>query len=532
MNLPHETANASPKELHDSNSPNNPISSHRIYSAQKALNIAKKANKYARSQILKGATQLENNALSREKEKYLLIGVHGNVESDLLGIRNIILNESMKNGLEKNTFIKDYEINVQISSKFSLGNCGELAIQAFDYILINNIPINAEIFTIRGSKGNHAFLVLNRSMDSVPNNPHTWGNNVVVSDPWLDLFCLARKYRFKNYFRADNKNAVQTLNETDIISNFYAPDFPCPNITYFKENRSVDKLQSYFFKKCNILLTIIENCRAKMIFSKVGNRISKLDTVKGSINLTKESIKNQNFQDYREAHLVLTNELAKICQNILAILKLSEKELNLLNSKAQFQQKNYLYNIQESMINITFIHPNMTPPRNLLALKRAFKTGVKGISNLLFAANLQLQSERENLIAKFGNQDPGVKIICKKIKEINQVLKKADELFLLESLFQNNAQLINYKVNNLFIELCFHASSAASFKETEKLELFLEKGDINKFFNVSSDTKKNLSTFNSISLEISDICHKYFYKILNPEVKNTKEIGSAHSPGK
>ncbi|WP_298624593.1 hypothetical protein [uncultured Legionella sp.] len=45
----------------------------------------------------------------------------------------------------------------------------------------NSVPI--EILTL--DDGDHEFIVINRKADSHLNEPHTWGNNVIILDPWL-----------------------------------------------------------------------------------------------------------------------------------------------------------------------------------------------------------------------------------------------------------------------------------------------------------------------------------------------------------
>jgi hypothetical protein len=155
------------------------------------LQVAKDANAYARSQIIKTSTRLENNNLAQDQQDYLKRALGSCHYEDAYGIRDLIYEQYKKNkqqGQDKQ--LAWHNSVVAVTSKYSIGNCSELAHQAFDYILKKAPTMRAEIYRIVG--GDHAFVVINRNPTSDPHNPLTWGANAVVCDPWANSVFPAR----------------------------------------------------------------------------------------------------------------------------------------------------------------------------------------------------------------------------------------------------------------------------------------------------------------------------------------------------
>jgi len=119
----------------------------RKISLAEALRDADEAKNYARDRIKKGNTQLENNNLSETYFDFLREGM-----SDTRDIWDQKTKETMVlDPLEKNPNLASYETIISITSKYSLGNCYELAAQALDYVLNHtSADINAELYQIRG----------------------------------------------------------------------------------------------------------------------------------------------------------------------------------------------------------------------------------------------------------------------------------------------------------------------------------------------------------------------------------------------
>ena len=94
------------------------------------IELAKQAALYAQTIIKKGSTQIGNNKLSTEKFDALTDGIDD---------RRDLLKKELKSGFSLNIIgdkkLDVYEKLVNSSAKYSLGNCYEMALQAFDYLL-------------------------------------------------------------------------------------------------------------------------------------------------------------------------------------------------------------------------------------------------------------------------------------------------------------------------------------------------------------------------------------------------------------
>ncbi len=197
--------------------------------ADKTLDMADKAVKYARSQILKCQTSLEVNQLSEDRKLSLTKAICGsNVPgNEGIGVRDLI-KEASQLILEANCNPDERALQVlkktnAITSKYSLGNCYELALQSLDYILESYPDMRAELYSI--GNGDHAFLVLNRAYYSAAQLPETWGESAVVCDPWAKKAYFAREAygSLKNYYR-DTKEECNAIESFDPNQHFLMSD--------------------------------------------------------------------------------------------------------------------------------------------------------------------------------------------------------------------------------------------------------------------------------------------------------------------
>lgn len=156
------------------------------------LQFAVNANLHANTQIIKGSTQLDNNNLTFEQQKSLANAI-GDENSGIRGEINEVaekLNEAFNDEI-----LANFVATIKITSKFSLGNCHEMAMQALSYSMLKHPNILSEIFVL--NPGDHTFLVLGRSVVSNPNDPETWGSTCVVCDPWANNVFPASEYNTK-----------------------------------------------------------------------------------------------------------------------------------------------------------------------------------------------------------------------------------------------------------------------------------------------------------------------------------------------
>lgn len=157
-----------------------------------AEQAAIKACEYARQYILKGGTQLENNAL---------------VFSRIMALNKAVndLRRACHASTRASEFITN-EINrfyssVELSKKYSLGNCFEYAKLALEYMINSDSNLNAEVFKIKG--GDHTFMVIGRKSGSNPRDPSEWGDSAYICDPWANQVYPAVEYlsKLKNFYR-------------------------------------------------------------------------------------------------------------------------------------------------------------------------------------------------------------------------------------------------------------------------------------------------------------------------------------------
>ena len=165
--------------------------------------LALSAKKYSRSQILEGATQLQNNSYHIIKQKHL--------REATSAVRKMAQNEEFSSGIDSAIIL--FANRISACKKFSLGNCFEYALLALEYVVENQSDVNAEVFEIKG--GDHVFLVIGRTKWSNPQVPTSLGNEAYICDPWSDSVYPAKDYmdKTKNFFFTISEDGRQ-INHT------------------------------------------------------------------------------------------------------------------------------------------------------------------------------------------------------------------------------------------------------------------------------------------------------------------------------
>lgn len=100
---------------------------------------------------------------------------------------------------------------LEASESYGIGNCGEQASVALDFLSRGFSAINAEQFEIPGL--DHTFVILGRKKGSKLSDPSTWGNNGVVCDPWSGKVFKALPY--ETQFEKHMKGFRSRRNPTD-----------------------------------------------------------------------------------------------------------------------------------------------------------------------------------------------------------------------------------------------------------------------------------------------------------------------------
>ncbi|KTC96512.1 hypothetical protein Lgee_2195 [Legionella geestiana] len=177
------------------------------YSIAQALKVAEAACAFAREHVLLGSTAIEYNSLPPDELQ---------LRNDWVEQERSFLFRYRPNPLEGRVIsmphmLEIHETRVAILSHMKVGNCEELMIMAFEFVL-KNAAIYAEGYCISG--GDHAFLLLNREPGSDACDPATWGEAAVICDPWANRVYKASEYpeKLQTHLEVNGINSVENFN--------------------------------------------------------------------------------------------------------------------------------------------------------------------------------------------------------------------------------------------------------------------------------------------------------------------------------
>ncbi len=295
---------------------------------EETFRFASEARAHARFIIKKSSSQMAANKLRPEYFQGLRAGVKAVMELNLE-------EKSVFNPLIKDQTLSSFESTIAITSKYSLGNCFEMAQQALDYVLYQ-MPshITAEIFGIGG--GEHAFLVINRSPNSDPFNPMTWGENAVICDAWAEKNGVFSAKHFlkhlKNFYYSEDANYVEKFDlkrhKVVPISGF--------NTDHLRQVRTIENMKENFLDEMVRLLKILrshvsllESLKCSVDFDDpiMSNISEALIAFKRQICLTEdaESLVNKEYKEYRAAKSELSEVILLLTENTQLVLGSYEK---------------------------------------------------------------------------------------------------------------------------------------------------------------------------------------------------------------
>lgn len=262
--------------------------------------LAAQAVAYARKIIKKGSTQIENNSLSSDEydELFDFVKEHREFMRSQLQI-------SESSRIISNERLYRYEKLVALSTAYGLGNCFELSLQAFDFLLSNPkaSDTNVEIFDIKGS--DHIFIVIGRDPKSDPNDPMSWGKNAVICDPWSSQVYKASEYltELKGFKRTfdDSERALNTLEDFDPTKHQLVTgkgnNYSAAEIRILKD-KNIPEVIDIFKIKAAYLLDKIPAYKNKLIRCQLQNKtaiisesIENLDKMENSL---RQKIKELN----------------------------------------------------------------------------------------------------------------------------------------------------------------------------------------------------------------------------------------------
>lgn len=306
-----------------------------------ALLLAQEACRYARMYIKKGHTQLETNDLSSEQFFAINLGIYGylgaNQEKGLIGTRDAVILLTDEDYLTENKFLAEYDSYVFISAKYSLGNCGELAILALDFLLnLNTYSIHAELCVIAG--GDHAFLLINREPTS------NSLKNAFICDPWANKIYPAEEYRDKlqNYVfdKTTSKNTVEPFNPDK--HELRRENFLSTSYFKFLHRILIPRLQNVFHKKSEDLISVAVRFQDQLLSLQdqdIDNTIqatllNKCVQIANIIEKTRNSVgqllEDSRYDDYRSLKARLYLALKQIRTDIKRVLIFNAQEAKIL----------------------------------------------------------------------------------------------------------------------------------------------------------------------------------------------------------
>lgn len=348
------------------------------YSIKDAANLA---NKYARTFIIEGTTQLINNTYSIDKKESLAQAVKV--------IREKSAEESIS-WLEFDLYIHEYYQSIECSKKFSIGNCHEMAELALDYIAHHVPHVDAEIFELLG--GNHVLLVVGRKKGSDARKPETWGDEAYICDPWSDDVYPASEYlsRTKNFYQEYSAvegtytNHIEDFNQS---KHTFAPirHYNTDYIRKYNSKEHIAKVYELFQKKQQMIISATVKLEAALI--NIRDKLEK-----------KYGINNEKYD-------IITSKITKLQTLIGQLTKDFAEPINETN------------NYNEIVFQLDKILQD-----SIKAYSRAAEITSEEKTQLA-----KYVSKKENHFNRFFHRPPAVDVISKTSKALNEsgeILKK------------------------------------------------------------------------------------------------------------
>lgn len=290
--------------------------------------IAREAIAYARSFIVFSGTSLEINDRDEVSFKNIRLGTNE--------VRAAKASENMDR-LDENEDHFKFDKKVQLTRKFSLGNCHEYAYLALEYISLHT-NLYAEIISIESAKGipmegDHVFVAI-KEKNSDPTNPAKWGKDAYICDPWSNKAYLAKDYltELQNYFDAKPifgifKNCVTNFNpkiyflaaeECSRSDEVLSTDF----IRMREKQDYLRSLKENFLIKTTLILEALSEFKSKLkslqqTFKNQSDQINeKIIEVKALIDIC-EKIKKTNWDISKKSYSEVKDMFQSLLQKLI-----------------------------------------------------------------------------------------------------------------------------------------------------------------------------------------------------------------------
>ena len=172
--------------------------------AQRNLEIALKAMKWATSRIRLQGNQMVDNLLTQGKANDCVIEMRADhFESKKKLLRtympqyNGMKEAEIRKVSERDFWIRRYiflQYQMKKAIQYGCGNCGELTATTLLHLIYhyrNTRPVEY----MHHIGGDHAFVVIGRKGNSTAADPSTWGAAAAICDPWKNAVFTASGFR-------------------------------------------------------------------------------------------------------------------------------------------------------------------------------------------------------------------------------------------------------------------------------------------------------------------------------------------------
>lgn len=370
------------------------VQSHSSYSLIQVMMLADKACAYTRRVIQASSTELKCNELDVKRFQNRIKWIDD--------IRRYI--KRYEHPLEYKDSYEEYQDTLDVTSKSGVGNCEEMAFHALDYLACKT-NLFAEIYFIEGKiedDGDHVFVVVNRSRDSVPNDPSTWGDAAVICDPWAEKVYPASGYlaELKNFYVHDSENE-NCVEDFDPYKHDLFPDeeYTTDTLRSARAWKDIYNLQVKFDAYIEEILSHIN--RFQLAFNRYALSLASICDKANVITF----IQNQTTSLYRCK--MMMHEASRSIQNIdvnanyFAVRKKMTRDLQ--NIKIMILKA---INFQEGKYEDVFKLAHNPHSRKKRAVKNSIKYLIEDLSQQLrdtIPTTSQRAIRREKLVGQYGH---------------------------------------------------------------------------------------------------------------------------------
>lgn len=325
------------------------------------LEIAREASDFARKEILRGSTQIENNDCDSKQQFNYLHAVDG-------------LREQIKDALERDPYRLEQDLEIhyftrstKIAAKYSLGNCSEMSFHALLYMVREAPDISAELYQI--ANGDHTFLVIGRN-GGTREFPKTWGKNAVICDPWANKVYPAHQYKehLKNFSQEVTKSEVKNnSHDFELGVHRIAPLGFCKSRTLIARNNNkyISNLIDVYQQKMQIIIDALtelktdlnELCGSVQLTKPHKNLVlyskqEQIQKIIDALNAVKDAYNEDSFENYDTADETLRDSLKDAIKQLRHCYYFSKQDYSTLSSFKDTQLVR-LFKSEPSMLDKT-----------------------------------------------------------------------------------------------------------------------------------------------------------------------------------